>query len=59
MKTAVNVCFELIRKATEKELKRNANCTTCFAIYQPSVPEKLSQYKVKHNDNDTCTKNQF
>lgn len=28
-----------------KALKRDANSTTCIAVFQPKVPEKLAKFK--------------
>ena len=33
------------KSAAEKALKRNANSTTCWAIYQPKAPAALDRFK--------------
>lgn len=33
------------KAAAENALKRNANSTTCWAIYQPKVPAALDRFK--------------
>lgn len=35
----------VLKKATKKMLKRDANSTTCGVIYQPKVPAKLNEFK--------------
>ena len=36
---------EVARKAAEKVLRRDANSTTCFRIYQPKAPAELERFK--------------
>lgn len=36
---------DVARKAAEKALRRDANCTTCLGIYQPKVPAELKRFK--------------
>ena len=37
----------IAKAAAEHALKRDANCTTCIAFYQPTPPEKLMRFKWK------------
>lgn len=40
-----NLMFaSLARKAAEKSLTRDANSTSCGAIYQPKAPEALKKF---------------
>ena len=40
------IFFAKLAKATaEHALKRDANSTTCVAVYQPKVPAKLDMFK--------------
>ncbi len=41
----------VVKKVAEVALTRDANSTTCTAIYQPKVPAKLDNFK-KTNKND-------
>ena len=41
------VAAKIAKTAAESALKRDANNTTCFAIYQPQIPAKYSQFKNK------------
>lgn len=36
---------KFVKAATENALKRDANKTTCIAIYQPKAPSNLSRFK--------------
>ena len=36
---------KIARKAAEKALRRDANCTTCLGIYQPKAPAELKRFK--------------
>lgn len=38
-----------VKSTAENALKRDANSTTCFAVYQPKAPVALNKFK-KHND---------
>lgn len=38
-----------IASILDSTLKADANSTSCYVLYQPSVPEKLSQYKKKYD----------
>lgn len=49
MKKALNTFAKVAKKSAESALKRDANTTTCSAIYQPKAPAALNQFK-KHND---------
>ncbi len=35
----------LVRKMAEKELRKDANRTTCVCIYQPKAPAALKRFK--------------
>lgn len=41
---------KIIRRIAESTLKRDANSTTCLAIYQPKVPKQLNKFKHTKND---------
>lgn len=46
MKNRVKAFIGTVAKTTaEHALKREANSTTCIAVFQPKAPEKLKQYK--------------
>ena len=46
MKNRVKAFIGKAAKTTaEHALKRDANRTTCIAVFQPKAPEKLKQYK--------------
>lgn len=44
MKKATNLFAKLAKKSAESALKRDANSTTCAAIYQPQAPKSLKQF---------------
>lgn len=45
MKSGKIFLANLAKKAAEKELRRDANRTTCFFVYQPKVPAQLNRFK--------------
>lgn len=45
MKKQMILVAKVARKAAEKALRRDANSTTCFGIYQPKVPAELKRFK--------------
>lgn len=47
MKNSKTLAAKLAKAAAESALKRDANSTTCGAIYQPKVPASLSRFKSK------------
>lgn len=49
MKKTLNTFAKVAKKSAESALKRDANTTTCCAIYQPKAPTALNKFK-KHND---------
>lgn len=49
MKKALNSFAKVVKKSAVSALKRDANTTTCSAIYQPKAPAALSKFK-KHNE---------
>lgn len=49
MKKALNSFAKIAKKSAVNALKRDANTTTCSAIYQPKAPAALSKFK-KHNE---------
>ncbi len=57
MKTAVMICSKVVKSVAEKELRRDANSTTCYAIYQPKAPSSLVKFKDKRNDYSNIRKN--
>lgn len=40
----------VVKKFANLELKRNANSTTCGAIFQPKVPSALKKFSKVEND---------
>ncbi len=36
---------EIAKSLAEKELRQNANMTTCVVLYQPKVPAALKKFK--------------
>lgn len=48
MKKTLNSFAKVAKKSAESALKRDANTTTCTAIYQPKAPAALSRFK-KHD----------
>jgi len=40
----------VVKKLANSELKRNANSTTCGAIYQPKAPVTLKKFSKVEND---------
>lgn len=45
MKKKMVLMAEFAKSVAELALKRDANSTTCGAIYQPKAPEKLKRFK--------------
>lgn len=46
MKNSVKAFIGKVAKSSaEHALRRDANSTTCIAVFQPKAPEKLKQYK--------------
>lgn len=44
MKKINSVVAGLAKSSAEKALKRDANSTTCWAIYQPKAPAGLKKF---------------
>ena len=40
----------LFKGTAEAAIKRDANTTICYAIYQPHIPKELSHFKREKND---------
>lgn len=49
MKKVLNSFTKVAKKSAESALKRDANSTTCWSVYQPKAPAALSKFK-KHNE---------
>lgn len=49
MKNFKSVLTKMVRNTAEIALKRDANSTTCTAVYQPKAPASLDKFK-KHID---------
>lgn len=45
MKNAKKFAASLAKAAAEKALRRDANKTTCYAIYQPKIPAGMDRFK--------------
>ena len=48
MKTGFKLIAKIAKKSAELSLKRDANNTTCGAIYQPVAPKDLQRFKRQH-----------
>ncbi len=57
MKKAVMICSKVVKSVAEKELRRDANSTTSYALYQPKAPSSLVRFKDKRNDFSNIKKN--
>lgn len=44
MKKKSAIFANIVKKSAESVLKRDANTTTCCAIYQPKAPKDLKQF---------------
>lgn len=44
MKNTKNLVANLAKKTAEMSLKRDANSTTCGAVYQPKAPASLKKF---------------
>lgn len=40
------VMAEILKKTAEHAMKRDANSTTCVAVFQPKVPKDLDRFKM-------------
>lgn len=49
MKRTMSFFANVAKKSAEKALKRDANSTTCWGVYQPKAPANLDRFK-KHKD---------
>lgn len=49
MKNYKNIPAQVAKKLAMQAIMRDANSTTCFAIYQPKVPAKLKLFKKARN----------
>ena len=49
MKNNGKITHNLMKKVVEHALRRDADSTTCMAIYQPKVPASLKKFS-KLND---------
>lgn len=47
MKKVKLIAAKIAKTAAESALKRDANNTTCVAIFQPQIPANISQYNNK------------
>lgn len=45
MKSAKNILTKIVKAAAVTSLKRDANQTSCGAIFQPKIPADLVRYK--------------
>lgn len=45
MKHVKMIIAKIAKNSAEQALKRDANCTTCGAIYQPNAPANLARFK--------------
>ena len=49
MKKVKHAFSKMVKSTAEFALKRDANSTTCTAVFQPKAPASLDKLK-KHND---------
>ncbi len=49
MKSCKKLAAKVAKTMAVQTLKRDANSTTCFAVYQPKAPEKLALFKKSKN----------
>ena len=45
MKNGKNIIAKAAKKAAERELRRDANQTSCVLFYQPKAPNGLNRFK--------------
>lgn len=50
MNTFKNKFSKIVKSTAESALKRDANSTTCFAVYQPKAPQGLKKFSKVNND---------
>lgn len=44
MKKSLSILANVVKKSAESALKRDANSTTCWTIYQPKAPIELKKF---------------
>lgn len=49
MKKALSIFTQIAKKSAENTLRRDANTTTCCAIYQPKAPRNLKKFSKFEN----------
>lgn len=54
LKKKENLALMAAKTVASFALRRDANSTTCLAIYQPKVPTKLHLFKERKNAGKTC-----
>lgn len=50
MKAQNKIYTKIIKSIAEKTLIRDANSTTCIAVYQPKTPTSLKKFSKINND---------
>lgn len=45
MRSKKSIVADLAKAVAEKALRRDANQTTCYAIYQPKLPAGMERFK--------------
>lgn len=50
MNTLKNSLSKMVKHTAEAALTRDANSTTCFAVYQPKAPQSLKKFSKVNND---------
>lgn len=50
MKSQKKIFTKAIKIMAEKSLSRDANSTTCMAVYQPKAPASLKKFSKIDND---------
>lgn len=50
MKSQKKIFTKVIKVMAEKSLVRDANSTTCMAVYQPKAPSSLKKFSKIDND---------
>ncbi len=50
MKSQKKIFTKVMKTIAEKSLTRDANSTTCIAVYQPKAPASLKKFSKIDND---------
>lgn len=50
MKIGKKVVTKLAKATAEKALRRDANHTACFGLYQPKIPNSMERFRKSKHD---------